>query len=424
MTDSSEPLFRHQVLDGARNAFHGEILLTRPVSFSIITFLFVGIASSLVLFVATFGFARKAHVSGVIMPTGGLIRLVAGQAGVIVERRVEEGQAVAAGDPLFVLSSARFSATLGDADSTISELLQERRKSLVAEQGQSALQWGQRIEATTRRVEQFTAEAERVASQVALQEQRIGLATTALQRYRDLADVSYISRAQLQDKTADLIDQQQRLHDLERARSTALRDLSAARAELRDQQSQVRRDAMTLERSISSTEQEFADNEAKRRIVVRTPQAGQIAAVTAESGQTVGATQTLASLVPEGSVLEGELLIPSRSIGFLKPGQQVLVRYQAFPYQKFGQYRGKVREISRTAMRAEEISTLLPGTISTNEPMYRARIELEKSSVIAYGAEQPLRPGMLLEASIVLDERKIYEWVLEPLLGISEKIRS
>jgi hypothetical protein len=40
--------------------------------------------------------------------------------------------------------------------------------------------------------------------------------------------------------------------------------------------------------------------------------------------------------------LQAEIYIPSRAIGFVKPGQEVRLLYDAFPYQRFGAYRGRV----------------------------------------------------------------------------------
>jgi membrane fusion protein len=421
-TSARTPLFRQQALDSARHKLHGEILLARPVSFSALTILFAGIAVGIIVFFALFGYTRKAQVVGVIAPSTGISRVVSGQAGTIVERRVEEGQTVAAGDVLFVLSSERASATRGEAEGTISALMELRRENLVTERGQASTQGRQRIAATAKRGKDLGAETDRIAGQIVLQERRVDLAQQALRRYQELADVSFISKAQLQDKTADLIDQQQRLHDLERAKAAVERDLATAQAELQDQQSQAKRDELALQRNIASIDQDLAENEARRRIVVRAPQAGQVAAITAEPGQSVAAYQALASLVPAGATLEAELYVPSRSVGFLKPGLPVLVRYQAFPYQKFGQHGGRVREVSRTALRADEISSLVQGGPTSTEPLYRVRVTLEHPSVLGYGVEQALRPGMTLDASIVLEERKLYEWVLEPLFSISGKL--
>ena len=103
---------------------------------------------------------------------------------------------------------------------------------------------------------------------------------------------------------------------------------------------------------------------------------------------------------------------------------QVLLRYQGYSYQKFGQSHGTVREVSRTAMRPEEMSlpgaSLPPG--ATAEPLYRVRVSLDRQTVVAYGDLQPLKSGEALDASVLLETRRLYEWVLEPLYTITGRV--
>src|SRR4030095_5533831 len=124
-------------------------------------------------------------------------------------------------------------------------------------------------------------------------------------------------------------------------------------------------------------EQQIAENDARRRVVVRAPQDGTITAITAEPGQSASPRQALAALLPAGSELEAELYAPSRAAGFLEPGMPVLLRYAAYPYQRFGQAHGQVREVSATAMPADEVAIAI-GTSRASEPLYRGRVSLEK----------------------------------------------
>jgi hypothetical protein len=45
-----------------------------------------------------------------------------------------------------------------------------------------------------------------------------------------------------------------------------------------------------------------------------------------------------------------------------------------------------------------------------------ATVKLNKQTVTAYGKEQPLQSGMLVDASILLDRRTLFQWVFEPLI--------
>jgi membrane fusion protein len=249
-----------------------------------------------------------------------------------------------------------------------------------------------------------------------LQQRRVGLAEAALQRVADLQVAGFVSAVQVQDKQAEVLDQQQRLADLERAQAASQRELDAARAAQRELPLQAARELQAGERGIAALEQDLAENDARRRVLVRAPQDGTVTAITAEPGQAAALHQALASLLPAGSELEAELYAPSHAAGFVRPGMPVLLRYQAYPYQKFGQARGRVREISASAMRPDELA---PTLATSSAPLYRVRVTLDRQGVTAYGAEHALASGTALDATVLLERRRLYEWVLEPLYTIS-----
>lgn len=396
---------------------NGVVLLVHPLGYSILAVLFAAVATTIVCFLALASYTRKVDVQGVLAPSRGLIKVIPAQTGIISESHVKEGQAVQAGDVLFVLSSERRTAGQGNAEQAISELLTARRDSLQQEQAQLRLQASQRLDAARHRAQDIAAEIRRIDDQSALQQRRVEMARTTLKRYSDLAASNFVSPVQVQDKQAELLDQEQRLDELQRAAAASGRDLSTAQAEVRDLQIQAVRDVQAAERNVSATQQDLTENEARREIQVRAPSAGTVTAITADPGQAVAANQPLAAILPAGSELEAELYAPSRAVGFLQPGMTVQLRYQAYAYQKFGQAKGRVRDISRTAMRPEELS--LPGAAASSEPVYRVRVTLDRQSVPTYGVEQPLRAGAALDGSIVLEKRHLYEWVLEPLYTIT-----
>ena len=129
--------------------------------------------------------------------------------------------------------------------------------------------------------------------------------------------------------------------------------------------------------------------------------------------------------MPAGATLEAHLYSPSRAVGFLRPGQHVLLRYEAYPYQKFGHYEGVVASISRSAVNPGELPPQVVAvggmTGSATEPVYLITVQLARQTVTAYGRQVDLQPGMRLEADIALETRRLYEWVLDPLYTVTGK---
>ena len=97
----------------------------------------------------------------------------------------------------------------------------------------------------------------------------------------------------------------------------------------------------------------------------------------------------------------------------MREGQDVRILYDAFPYQKFGTYRGRVLKVSETILTGNDVV----GPIQLKEPAYRVTAALERPDIDAYGQKIPLRPDMLLKADVILDKRALMSWLLDPLLS-------
>jgi membrane fusion protein len=61
--------------------------------------------------------------------------------------------------------------------------------------------------------------------------------------------------------------------------------------------------------------------------------------------------------------------------------------------------------------------------MTVREPVYRIDVELERQTVAAGGQEVPLRPGMLVNADILLEKRTVFEWIFEPVLELRGRLQ-
>jgi membrane fusion protein len=171
-----------------------------------------------------------------------------------------------------------------------------------------------------------------------------------------------------------------------------------------------------FQRDLALLEQELVETQARGALAVTAPVSGVVATQMLKPGQAVQAGQPLMTVLPGDGRLEAELLLPSRAIGFVEPGDTVLLRYQAYPYQKFGHHRGRVSRISRSTVSAGPQAPA-PGAGAT-EPFYRVNVTLDRQAVTAYGRPEPLKPGMVLDADVLGERRRLIEWVLEPLYSL------
>jgi membrane fusion protein len=288
-----------------------------------------------------------------------------------------------------------------------------RQKALLAErlatQEQFAASERLRLQA---QIDGIRAEVAQFEAQIATQAERVRLAASRVSSTAELRARGVASDAEYKQRRESQLEQQgihgALVQDLIARRSQlaavhqALGQLPIATAEKLQQ----------LRNELLETEQRIAEIEGRRGYVLRAPAAGLVSALQATVGRIADPRQPQLSLLPEDGALQAELFVPTRAAGFLRPGQEVRILYDAFPYQRFGTYRGRLLQVSQTVLMGADISA----PIMLQEAAYRATVELERQSVDAGGSPMRLQPDMLLRADIVLDRRPLLVWLLDPLL--------
>ena len=416
-------LFRPEALTNHQRDWLGSVQLIRPVSLAVLTGLVVLTAAAVATYLSLGEYTRKARVSGYLVPDRGVIRLVTPQAATVVESHAAEGQAVHRGDVLFVLAVGQTTLS-GDTQAAVQSSLALRERSLQgAARERTELEKNQ-LGALDTQIADMRRELGGMAIEADLQRQRLVLAQEALAQYESLRNENFMSAGQVRTKAEEVLAVKAQLQSLERQRSTRLREIASLEAQRRELPLRTRTAQGEIDRDLAALAQQTAENEARQRIVVRAPQDGVVSGVLAAPGQNVTPAVALASLLPADAKLQAHLFAPSSAVGFVRPDQTVQLRYQAFSYQKFGHQAGAVAQVSRSPLQAAELAGLpLPAAMSAGgEPLYRITVTLNQQSVAAYGQPQALSPGMQLEADVLLDRRRLIEWLFEPVLGIAGRV--
>lgn len=415
-------LFRAEVLAERQAQWLGTVLLAPRPSTRLWT-LFAALAAAAVLVLLWLGdFTRTARVGGVLMPAEGMVRVFAPRPGVVTALHAGEGAEVRKGEPLLTLSAELRSTALGATQAEIVRRLGERRRNLIEERRRQEALLAQQEKAIGERLNTLRAEDAQLGREIGLLDSRVAIAARVEGLNRKLAGQGFISELRLQQVESETLEQRARTGALQRGRVVLQRERLALEGELRDLPLKSRKEVAALERDISALEQELAAAESQREIVVPAPHDGTVTAVLAELGGQASVTAPLLSIVPARAKLEAHLYGPSRAVGFVQAGQNVQVRYQAYPYQKFGQYPGTVASVSRSTVAPGELPPQFAGLAgAAAEPLYRITVQLAKQTVTAYGRAMPLQPGMHLEADIALERRRLIEWVFDPLYTLTGK---
>jgi len=427
----STPLFRAEVTQAKQASWLGRIHLAHNPRFSMVAGLALILAGALVAFGAWGKVARKVRISGVLMPPQGTLELSASVAGVLSQVEVQQGQQVAAGQTLFVFNTDKISDE-GSMAALMASQLTQRLHTLVAERQTRQAQHQQRTSSLDARIRSLGLEVAQSLQEHALMSRRVELSQKTWLRYQQMSTEGFVSDIQTQNKQEDLLELKGRLENTQRNTLALQREQDSAKAESQNLHQQFQIDLNQLDRTLATLRQEQVENQSRKSSRLVAPQAGVISTLHVPLGASIQAGQTVASFIPQQSLpssqnkaLVAHLYAPTRTSGFVRPGQEVWMRLAAYPYQKFGLSKGHVTQVSGTPIAPQDLphglGTALLATAQSNEPLYRIQVELVSQHMLAYNETHHLKPGMTLEADVVQDVRQVWQWVFEPLLAIHAK---
>lgn len=413
------PLFRPQALKAQRQTLEGSVAVRTPGALQ-----WLG-AGSLLVLVAIVAliiwgeYSRKQVALGQVVTSSGLARITVREPGVLVELPLQEGQQVAAGQ---VLARLRRGLDLEDGRSVDRDRIAHVQQNLAA----LAARVGREKEIAEGELSQLRQRenslVERLADSerhLATQGEKLAIDEQRLQTLRDLSARGTVARAQVDEMQQIALATRLQMQTAESQRSQLRNELRQLQLAIAQQPAEAaaRIDALRMQQA--DLEQRLLEAEDRESYVITAPIAGVVSALQGKPGETVRAGALLMVVIPADAEFEAELFVPSRAIGFIEPGQRVAIRYQAFPYQRFGLYPGQVASVSETILSPQEVITTVP---LAGEPVYRVRVALERHQVSAYGRDYPLQPGMLLEADVELDRRPLWQWLLEPVLRVQGRL--
>jgi membrane fusion protein len=409
-------LFRQEVLDFQQNDRHfGRVALLQPISITIITWFTVALVVLGIFFLFTSQYSRKATSEGYLKTTAGTAKIFAFQRGTITNVQVAEGEEVQKGEPLLTIDTTQISASGDDVNVIILDTLSKQRDQLTQQIADEEMREGSERERLTLLIEGLKDEITQFEAQIPLQQERVKLAGSLVSSVAQLVQKGAVTDVEYKRRQAEALAQKQELN-------TERQQLAAKKNELTDNQFSFSQlpivtsgKIQALRNDLSTTEQRIAEINGRRAFIIRSPMAGRVTALQASVGKIAEPNQLQLEIVPSGSALEAELFVPSRSIGFVRMGQRVGVRYAAFPYQNFGRYAATITEVSQNILTKADTPS---GPIELKEPAYRVTAKLDRQDIDAYGKKMPLQAGMLLEGDIVLDRRSLMKWILDPLLSI------
>ena len=414
---SQRPLFRQEVLDFQHlDRQWGHVLPLQPLSTRLMLWIVLAASACIIAFLFVGQYARKEVAVGYLTPSSGTARVFAPQPGIISAVFARQGQQVSEGQPLLAVTTSQIANSNQDVNTTILDTLKQQAESLRHQIAEEVGRNASEHDRLTAQKQEFESELANYAAQQDIVRARIRLLEQSVAAGAELRRTGLVSEVDQRHRQETLLGQQQALVSMDQ-------EIMALKGRLIDTRFNLQQLPITLAEKIrglrdelAAGEQRMAEINGRRSYIVRAPISGRISILQSSVGQQVDPQRLQLQIVPNDSPLEARLFIPTTAIGLVEVGQNVRLLYDAFPYQRFGTYHGRIISVSRTVLMDSDIVAPL----KLNQPVYTATVSLDRTDVDAHGRKVPLQPDMSLRADIILEKRSLIDWIIGPLkhLGV------
>lgn len=411
-------LFRKQAVDAQKQKLHGDISLAQPLSIYTSAFILLVVIIAIAIFLSFSQYARKETVRGYLVPDKGLIKTYANRSGNIDVLHVQEGDAVTKGMPLVTIVLRRSMLSGEELSESLIEELKQQLSLLNNEQDVNQLIQAQEAERLNTAILDYHQSLNVSVNLGVLLAEKLALQLKQQAQHEKLYRDGYLSTLDYQAQQEKLITVRQERESLKSNQVQIQSELHRTSAELALLPNQYALKEGDISRRRSDIQRQIDETENNYKYVIRASEAGTVAAIQVVAGEYIVSNRPLMSLIPQGAQLVAELLLPTRSAGFVMRGDVARLRFDAFPYQRFGFLESTVTRIDKALLLDGE--AMVPVTLS--EPVYRIRTQLSSQSMLAYGDSFSLKSGMLLEADIVLDSRSLLDWLLDPIYSLRGRV--
>ena len=411
MQGDDENLFRKQAIEALAMRPFGRPIGAMPRAWWALLLLLVAVTTAAAWLVVTAEYSRKERVRGWLVSNERPVRVTYAGSATVTEIVKAPGDAVSEGDDLILLShEVRLAAGGGSVEQVLDSIREELAE---LEQQKTLINRHAAIDvaATATSLRTMKDERSSLLSQLDDQQSRVSLGREKLRRLEAASRTGAVTGWEVLRQRDELVALEQEARRVSRELSRLERTIGTSESRLSSIPLQTQQALSQLGSRQSELKQQKIRQDARRLTVLKSPIDGKLASVEVHAGNTVAPQQLLATILPAGYALQAEVYVPSRAVGFVEPGQSVRLMYDAFPHYQFGAFPGWVDYVSDFVLLPGEI----PATFDVREAVYKMSIDIDEQHVTTAVGDMSLRPGMLLAAEIVLEDRSFLDWLLQPI---------
>ncbi|HEY1782000.1 MAG TPA: HlyD family type I secretion periplasmic adaptor subunit, partial [Roseiarcus sp.] len=284
-----------------------------------------------------------------------------------------------------------------------------------------------------------TAEGDKLRETIATQKNLVATLQERVAMRTKLVEMKAGARAAVIDATETLqyqitqeAKQEQDLASLAAGLEVIARNSDKAVEDFLSENAQKLEDA---ERRAEDVEQRLAKAQAQLdHLTLRAPIAGRVqSSIITNVGQVVTSGQEIMRVVPEDSGLEIQAYVRNRDIGFVRIGQEAVVKIESFPFTRYGAIKAHVTRIAKDAIPEPDANAIegdptrvsnaagFAGGERTQNLVFPVVLKPDAETIAVDGAVQPLTSGMAVTVELKTGARRMLECLFSPLVEVASK---
>jgi len=419
-------LFRKEVNEHQQNHWAGKALLLAGWPVWVVTSLTALFLIALLSFLIFSNYTRRINVSGEVITQPHSINLFSPEQGVVTNLMVETGKTVKKGQPLYQIDVSRVTQAGNVSTTTLSAINKQR------DQIDTIITQLQNNKRTTldnlqQQLDQYEKAHKVSQDMVASAQQGLDAMKQSMQNYGAYQRKGLINTDQLNNQRYLFYQQQTSFQSLNTQSIQESLQITNLRSELVTRAADFDNQISQYGVQRNDLDRQLAEADAKGSLLITAPTDGKISSLSVTPGQMVNAGDSLAQLVPaKNSPFFLVAWLPNESVPYVKPGEEINIRYEAYPFEKYGQFPGRVESVSSAPVSEQELNSYSSapknpnGTVSG--PYYKVIVSLDKSQLNWHGETLNLSSGMKAESTMFLEKRPLYQWMLSPYYSMKKSV--
>ncbi|WP_145584234.1 HlyD family secretion protein [Yersinia intermedia] len=406
-------IFRREAIEHRTNNWLGSPQIIMPVGVSIWATIALVIIVSAITIMLMGTYTQKVRLTGSVVNQPPIGRITSTADGTIVHSFAEEGKAVRKGEVIFIINMET-QTEYGGTKHQITSALKSQKTAIERERKLKSEASSTEQSFLLKLLKNKEVELKKMDDLIDKSAQQTSWLLEKTEHFKQLVRQGIALEAQHIERRAEYYRASVQLETYKREKVMLQGEAIDIKAKLAAIHSEVETSLEKLRRQAAQLDQDLVSTENQRELHIVSPINGTLTGITGLVGTNIRLAQELASVVPTLGRPEVEIYASAEAIGELDVGQSVRLRFDAYPYQWFGQYDGIVTSISAVSVK-KGLDTNAEQTHQQQRRYFQIRISPKSNTVLLAGKTYPLRPGIGVETDIFIRKRPIYQWIFLPL---------